>query len=715
MPPKKRSKTDASSAGPPASTINTGELLKTGVSKSGLKQILDSLHTTGHLNVTLSANAIKRKVAHHSKVDTPHGKVIQSMQVGGKRLEYIHPAALLFYLCTISDAFRSAMHSAKAEATDGRCQIVIYSDAATPGNVFRPDKGRKYEAFYWCLGHRFIKLPRVVVCVESRFWCRRLLLRFRRLDIQEVCDIAPWLSRVAGVNYILACVHVCRCVPEWPDHILTRSLCWATLCLVRSVIVDTIAGGLSLIFTHLLQLFDVLIGGILLPGDDEPFMFSGTFAGVLADLVGHQSLTAWKGPNAVRGCVNCANLSCRRNGVRTDSEIGLAEHDERRFLQSTDEEIYLLIDNLATLVEAGAPKIDKLQTEIGFNHEPLGILSNKGLRAKYSPTKHQLTDWMHTFCQDGVASAEVVLLLERLSTQHQPPITNPMVQTFLEECVLPTEHGKTDGKWVEPKRLRGNSLKAFSSMVLSIVPCIALLLRVYNVAAQLPEEVECFLMLDAIFGILTLGPRRSMQFIDRLHDLVIAHHRLFARLYADHVKPKLHHTHHVVSSMRWLGFSLNCFVTERKHKFVNQLALHTFRYFEHTSLMDCLHQQCEYLSTGHDLFASEFLVHPKAVQQHAGLATSSVALCHVGQVHSKDVFCTKGGVVAKAESFWQHSTGSVYVRASSFPSVDTDFSVRDTRSSTVVLVEASEILDICIWCYIRPNIMMVRLPPALLL
>ena len=91
---------------------------------------------------------------------------MQSMQVGGKRLEYIHPAALLFYLCTISDAFRSAMHSAKAEATDGRCQIVIYSDAATPGNAFRPDKGRKYEAFYWCLGHRFIKLPRVVVCRE---------------------------------------------------------------------------------------------------------------------------------------------------------------------------------------------------------------------------------------------------------------------------------------------------------------------------------------------------------------------------------------------------------------------------------------------------------------------------------------------------------------------------------------------------------------------
>ncbi len=53
-------------------------------------------------------------------------------------------------LCTISDCFGAAMESAKAAAADGICQVVLYSDAATPGNVFRPDKGRKFEAFYWC-------------------------------------------------------------------------------------------------------------------------------------------------------------------------------------------------------------------------------------------------------------------------------------------------------------------------------------------------------------------------------------------------------------------------------------------------------------------------------------------------------------------------------------------------------------------------------------
>ncbi len=102
------------------------------------------------MNVTLSRKAINCKVERHANVQTPHGSVVQTAQVGGTSLEYIHPAALRYYLCTISECFGAAMESAKAAAADGICQVVLYSDAATPGNVFRPDKGRKFEAFYWC-------------------------------------------------------------------------------------------------------------------------------------------------------------------------------------------------------------------------------------------------------------------------------------------------------------------------------------------------------------------------------------------------------------------------------------------------------------------------------------------------------------------------------------------------------------------------------------
>ena len=128
-------------------------------------------------------------------------------------------------------------------------------------------------------------------------------------------------------------------------------MCWATLTLVRCAIVDTIPGGLSYVFSRLLRLFTDLV--ILLPGMEGSFVFCAAFAGALADLVGHQALSAWKGPNAVRACTQCANLSTRKHGPESDLEVSLAEHDERRFVQSTNEEIYLLVDNLAALADAG--------------------------------------------------------------------------------------------------------------------------------------------------------------------------------------------------------------------------------------------------------------------------------------------------------------------------------------------------------------------------
>ncbi len=506
------------------------------------------------------------------------------------------------------------------------------------------------------------------------------------------------------------------CIAEWPDYVLARSMCWATLTLLRCAIVDTIPGGLSFVFSKLLLLFSGLATGILLPGASGTFMFVAKFAGVLADLVGHQTLTAWKGPSAVRSCVSCANLTGRKRGPESPAEVGLAEHDESRFIQSTNAEVFLIVDNLAKLKDDGcAPtRFRQVETEVGFNHEPLGVLQDKEARRIYRPVEHQLTDWMHTWCQDGVASSEVALLLGRLEN-HRPPITNDMVQTFVGECVLPIEHGKIKGEWVEAKRLRGNSLTAFSSMVLSIVPCVALLLDWYKVADQLPEEVECFLMLTQILGILSLGPRRAMKFVDRLKALTIEHHRLFVKLYSQHVKPKLHHTHHVITSMVLLGFLLACFVTERKHKAVKQFAINTCRHFEHTTLLDCLHQQCEYLSSGHDLFEAEFLVHPHVVAGRGDLRTSTAAVCHAGTLHARDICCTQDGVVGKIESFWRHGAGPVLARVQSYACVRNQCSVRDTRQVTAVVVELSQVLCPCIWFPCREHIIKVHLPASLYL
>ena len=94
-----------------------------------------------------------------------------------------------------------------------------------------------------------------------------------------------------------------------------------------------------------MRLFSVLAKGIVLPGVTEPFMCVAKFGGMLADLVGHQALSAWKGPNAIRCCVRCANLIRRKAQLVIAPEVGLQEHDLRKFVRSTKGETYLIVDN----------------------------------------------------------------------------------------------------------------------------------------------------------------------------------------------------------------------------------------------------------------------------------------------------------------------------------------------------------------------------------
>ena len=298
---------------------------------------------------------------------------------------------------------------------------------------------------------------------------------------------------------------------------------------------DRIAGGLSSIFAKLLHLFDTLRTGIVLPGNDGDFMFSAVFRGMLADLIGHMALSAWKGPNAVRACTRCSNL-CNRKVGRAAHEVGLEDHDESQWVPLTDEEIFLMVENLAEFVDSGSSdaQCKALATELGFNHEPLGILLDKSVRGVYQPARQHLTDWMHTWCQDGTANIGVAMIIARMGAL-LPAVSVPMLQTLLSGCVLPKmrNNGEADPEWIAPKRLKGCSLTAFASMMLCIVPCLALFLDLYGIAPQLVEEVACFMLMHQIISVLRMGPSAAMKHCDCLTTMIIEHHRLFAKLYPD--------------------------------------------------------------------------------------------------------------------------------------------------------------------------------------
>ena len=97
-----------------------------------------------------------------------------------------------------------------------------------------------------------------------------------------------------------------------------------------------------------------------------------------------------------------------------------------------------------------------------------------------------------------------------------------------------------------------------------------------------------------------MGPTQSSR--DALH-------RFSPRHYAATPQTVLCTVH-----QNYVGKLLSCFVNERKHKCVKDIALHVLWSFEHTVIHDVVNQQMEQLINGVDIYKDKFLVRPSFSQ-----------------------------------------------------------------------------------------------------
>ena len=102
-----------------------------------------------------SRRTIKRAIQAELGIDTPCGDLIQSlplaMQNGSTQtLYYVHPGALLTFLCCSAVGFRdlilSRLQQYPCDPTSA-WPFAVYLDEATAGNLLRVDNSRKA----WCV------------------------------------------------------------------------------------------------------------------------------------------------------------------------------------------------------------------------------------------------------------------------------------------------------------------------------------------------------------------------------------------------------------------------------------------------------------------------------------------------------------------------------------------------------------------------------------
>ena len=173
------------------------------------------------------------------------------------------------------------------------------------------------------------------------------------------------------------------------------------------------------------------------------------------------------------------------------------------------------------------------------------------------------------------------------------------------------------------------------------------------VGGDLREHCLCFRLLHIIVSIFSLGPVESMMHVEDLQKSIIAHHKLYVKLYPSAIKPKFHQLLHLPEDMVGLGSLLSCFPTERKHRSVKSVALHVFRNYEHTVLLDLVVQQLTKLSDD-SVFARTALVDPMPIEcsEMAGLSKAQSARLPCCEVRAGDLILHSGDSVSEVVCFW---------------------------------------------------------------
>ena len=634
--------------------------------KSAAVQILLSLQASGALVGNDDGATLKRKMKTSTEMDaktmTPYGPVVQEIQLnapGMAKWEICHPFAYLWHLTSISEGFRSVMKAITAETRELR--LVIYADSLIPGNPFRPEKSRTLMCVYWA-------------------------------------------------------------IVDWPGWMLARTFAWPCFSIIRTSILEGIPGAMSYLARVILRVFfptsgDSMANGIMIQSPDGPLLVKCRFVGWLADLVGHKELTHIKGTSGNSCCLDCTNLhkGVKGRGQNTNGLIGLACSDRRQFDRRSDADLFVTLDYMTQQHAAVTQKeFEILETRLGINYVPEGILFDASLRSLYLPVSHMIRDWQHTMAQDGAANVCVGSVLTLLaecgySLQH--------VRSFMMLCSLPSKYGKPHPSWLGDNRLKHSVLQSFSGILLNIVPIIFLFLEKFctDNTDLSTDAVRCFKLMHVICGVFASGAEEAPKHADRLRHMLEEYHRLAVSLDFP-MRPKTHHMHHIIDGMVWLGKLLSCFVCERKHRTVKDSALHVFRYLEHTVLHDVICKQCTQMrGEDTDLFKEQFLVHRRQVAgAPEGCCRSRHAVLKFGSTHTDDVVWLCDGRCGRVSMFYD-VCGIIMVGVLIYVNaVDRSSQLSaafDERQCAETFIDPHDILDAVTWYYDAPSIVRVAIPP----
>ena len=498
-----------------------------GVSDAALQKIVNRLREEPGLLDEVSKKTLATATSDVMDIIGRHSDLPREK---GDPFDWAHscPQKLLQYFVEKSHPFAQMLEKRMAETPCNQAHpwsCVMYCDEVTPGNILRPDSGRKVHCFY---------------------------MSFRELGPEVLCHSEGWLP----------------------------------IAVLRNTAVKTVRGKLSAAMRQLLRcLFTgpsaLQETGVLLRLPSGPQILVAQLTNMLADESALKSVWGSKGAAALLPCFLCKNLTTRQLD-RHDSSAYLRDlscHDIGQFDLATNADVWEKVDHLKSIAgNSTKAQVERMEKAFGLSHSPEGVLADLDLRRVVQPITVHSYDSMHVALSNGIASFEIHAFLRR---GQAAGVTLEALHSFLAADWVFPAHLKNKGRSVPnvftPARQgSGDHFKAAASEVLLIIP----VLRYFAVTVLLPtglmrEEIQSLLAMCKVVDELQ-ALKRGKGSADAVEAAVSEHLRAFGIAYCDEFKPKHHFAIHLASQIRRDGgILMDAFVLERKHQMVKICAEHT--------------------------------------------------------------------------------------------------------------------------------------------
>ena len=445
---------------------------KSFVSQAGIAEILKAVKEAGELPKGISKSAVKRSRQAAIAAETPHGPLLREWTLTteeGKeeKVHYLDPIACLWHALQTCSKFRQFFAAAAAASpcsVHSPWRVVVYADEVTPGNQLKPTNKRKLQTFYWSL----LELgPRALQCEDGWF----VLTTVRSATVASFRDKLTQL-----------CKFCLRCFTE-PGRNFSH--------------------GLNLTW----------------PGRDD-FVLVANVSILLGDEAALKQMLEFKGASGKVLLLPLPQLSaeavCPRPAPPEGQSCTLARTNPSSSCTRRHRSRRLSCIWSRKRRELNKGEFDELETNLGLNLCPNGVLCDPTVMQAFDPTVATMFDWMHIYLVHGLWHLEVNELVDRLQAEAKvkQQDLHERFQCFSWPSYL-KDKGAAVSDFFSKKKSGDSRLNSSASEALSTYPVLRLVLQDLREARDLKQPVRdainCYIYLCQVLDLLQKVATGSVQ------------------------------------------------------------------------------------------------------------------------------------------------------------------------------------------------------------